>query len=175
MLHVLVLMDAHRLILLVLHPLRRCGKLHLLHLVTPACASIDKSMTEFVLAAGCYGSRLHLWSIVGQCGKLVYVKSEREGHGCHAFIVFLLTRGASIINLLHLDVSGGGDIRTSLAVTYRCERRIGLSPAISVVKDDVGWSLQYLLEDSFGEDIGRHGIYITLLELSVIWVGALKR
>ena len=134
-------------------------------------------MTNIVLAAALnhsrYGSRLHLWSIIRQCGKLVYVESEREGHGRHALIVFLLTRGTSIINLLHLD--GGGDIGTSLSVSIRCKRRISLSPAISVVKDDVRWSFQYFLKDSFGEDIGRHGIYITLPLLSVIWVGALKR
>ena len=96
MLHVLVLLvDAGGLILLMLHPFRWCTKLHLLHLVAPTSIIIDISMSKVVLDSTlnhiCDGSWLHFWPIIRQCGKLVYVESERERHGCHAFIVFFLT------------------------------------------------------------------------------------
>ena len=153
MLHVLMLLvNAHRLIMLMLHPFRRCTELHFLHLVAATSVIIDISMSKIVFNAALnhisYGSWLHLGSVICQCGKLVYVKSERERHGRHAFVVFFLTRGTSIIYLLHLDVVS--DISCALAISVRCKCRVALCPAISVVKYDMGWSLEYFLEDSFG-------------------------
>ena len=154
MLHVLMLllMNAYWLILLVLHPFRRCTKLHLLHLVARTRSIIAIPLSKFVLDAAldhiCYRSRLHLWPIVCQCRELVHVKSERERHGCHALVVFLLTRGACIINFLHLDVIRS--ISSALAVGSRCKCRVVFCPAISVVEYDMGWGLEYFLKDSFG-------------------------